>query len=85
MQRRRTKLIITYELGNKLYINLTNRCSNSCDFCLRTAKANDLTHEEWKSDRDSGGVTSELWLEREPSVEEIIESLQEQHNNSLYM
>lgn len=69
-------MIITYELGNKLYINLTNRCSNSCDFCLRTAKANDLTHEEWKSDRDLGGVTSELWLEREPTVNEVVKSLE---------
>lgn len=68
-------MIITYELGDKLYINLTNRCSNACDFCLRTAKANELTHNEWKSDRDLGGVESELWLDREPTVEEVIESL----------
>lgn len=68
-------MIITYELGNKLYINLTNRCSNSCDFCLRTARANNLTHNDWKSDRDLGGVESELWLDREPTVEEVIESL----------
>ena len=68
-------MIITYELGNKLYINLTNRCSNACDFCLRTANANELTHDDWKSDRDLGGVESELWLDREPSVEEVIESL----------
>ena len=68
-------MIITYELGEKLYINLTNKCSNACDFCLRTAKANDLTHDDWKSDRDLGGVESELWLEREPTVEEAIESL----------
>lgn len=69
-------MIITYELGSKLYINLTNRCSNACDFCLRTAKANDLTHNEWKSDRDLGGVESELWLDREPTVEEVIDSLE---------
>ena len=68
-------MILTYELGNKLYINLTNRCSNSCDFCLRTAKANELTHNDWKTDRDLGGVESELWLDREPSVSEVIESL----------
>lgn len=68
-------MVITYELGEKLYINLTNKCSNACDFCLRTARANDLTHHDWKSDRDLGGVESELWLEREPTVEEAIESL----------
>lgn len=74
-------MIITYELGNKLYINLTNRCSNSCDFCLRTAKANSLTHDDWKSDRDLGGTGSELWLEREPTVEETIESLKSRDLN----
>lgn len=74
-------MIITYELGEKLYINLTNRCSNACDFCLRTAKANDLTHDDWKSDRDLGGVESELWLEREPTVEEAIESLKSRDLN----
>lgn len=68
-------MIITYKLGNKLYINLTNRCSNSCDFCLRTAKANELTHDDWKTDRDLGGAESELWLDREPTVDEVIESL----------
>lgn len=68
-------MIITYELGEKLYINLTNKCSNACDFCLRTARANDLTHDDWESDRDLGGIESELWLEREPTVEEAIESL----------
>ena len=29
---------ITYELGNNLYINLTNRCSNDCEFCVRNGK-----------------------------------------------
>ena len=24
-----------YVIGNKLYVNLTNRCSNACDFCVR--------------------------------------------------
>lgn len=68
-------MIITYKLGEKLYINLTNKCSNACDFCLRTAKENSLTHNDWESDRDLGGISSELWLEREPTVEEAIESL----------
>lgn len=70
-------MIITYILGNKIYINLTNRCSNSCDFCIRTAQANGLTHEQWKSDKDLGGVKSELWLEREPTTDEVIKSLSE--------
>ena len=25
----------TYPVGRGLYINLTNRCTNRCDFCIR--------------------------------------------------
>ena len=28
----------TYELDNNLYINLTNKCSNACEFCVRNGK-----------------------------------------------
>ena len=24
-----------YEIGGRLYANLTNRCSNACTFCVR--------------------------------------------------
>ncbi len=51
-------MTITYELGNSLYVNITNRCSNACSFCVR------LEHDGVNG-RDS------LWLDREPSVEEI--------------
>lgn len=44
-----------------LYINLTNRCDNDCVFCLRRTK------EMMKG--------SSLWLEREPTVEEVIAEL----------
>lgn len=30
--------ILVYELDNKIYINLTNRCTNDCIFCLRNDK-----------------------------------------------
>lgn len=51
-------MTITYELGNSLYVNVTNRCSNDCGFCVRN---------------EHNGVNGKdnLWLEREPSVEEI--------------
>ena len=26
---------ITYQIGNGVYINLTNKCSNDCVFCER--------------------------------------------------
>jgi TatD family-associated radical SAM protein len=51
-------MTIFYKLYDKLYINLTNRCSCACVFCLR----------------DSGkgvGDADTLWLPHEPSLEEI--------------
>ena len=55
-----TSLKITYEVGSGLYVNTTNRCSNSCDFCVRT------TAKDFYGD---------LWLEREPTKEEILEAI----------
>ena len=56
-------MVITYPLKSGLYVNLTNRCPCACVFCLR---------------QNSPGVfgTDSLWLEREPTVEEIIESIE---------
>ena len=51
-------LTITYEVENGLYINITNRCSNSCDFCIR-------------KNGDGAYGSDSLWLVREPTVEEI--------------
>ncbi len=51
-------MTITYELGNSLYVNITNRCSNACGFCLR-------------SKHDNVNGRDDLWLEREPTIDEI--------------
>lgn len=48
---------VTAEKLRGLYINLTNRCNNDCPFCLREKKI--MTAE------------NTLWLEREPTVEEV--------------
>ena len=55
--------IYVYTLGNKIYINLTNRCSNSGDFCIR------------RDHPDMDGQV--LWIKDEPTVEEVIEQLPE--------
>ena len=55
-------MTITYETGDGLYVNITNRCSNSCDFCIRK-----LGPGAYGSDS--------LWLDREPTVDEITESI----------
>mgnify|MGYP002341571657 CR=1 FL=1 len=62
-------LTITYTLGGKLYVNLTNRCPNACDFCLRT-------HGPGVGDAES------LWLDREPTRDEIWEDLSKRDLNA---
>ena len=52
-------MTILYEVYNNLYVNLTNKCPCACTFCLRQT-------------RDHMDDSGSLWLEREPSVEEII-------------
>ena len=48
-----------YTLGNSLYINLTNRCTNSCVFCVRS--------------QTDGMGGQRLWLEKEPDAEQVIQ------------
>lgn len=50
---------IAYEIRDSLYLNITNRCTNVCDFCIRNQ-----TGESVKGHN--------LWLEREPSAAELI-------------
>ena len=56
-------MTITYEYEGALYVNLTNKCNCSCEFCLRHGKAQGSIYTE-----DS------LWLEREPTKEEALDS-----------
>ena len=56
-------MTITYEYEGALYVNLTNRCNCACEFCLRQGKAEGSIYTE-----DS------LWLEREPTREEALDS-----------
>ena len=55
-------MTITYCVGDGLYVNMTNRCSNSCTFCERGLC-------------DAVGDAGSLWLEREPGREEILSSI----------
>lgn len=50
--------IIAYPIGGGLYVNLTNRCTNSCSFCVRTTTDFAMGYD--------------LWLEKEPTVEEAV-------------
>ena len=57
---------IVYWLGSSLYLNITNRCSNSCYFCFRKFK--------------TGIKEFNLKLEKEPTTEEVIEELRKVTN-----
>ena len=56
-------MTITYSYGDNLYVNTTNRCDMHCTFCLR-------------QDGDGVGEAESLWLEREPTKEEIWADIQ---------
>ena len=55
---------ITYEYGDNLYVNTTNRCNYHCEFCLR------------HNGHDGSIYTDNLWLKREPTREEILASIE---------
>jgi len=51
---------IAYEIRDSLYLNITNRCTNACEFCVRTQTNFVKGHN--------------LKLDSEPSVEELIDA-----------
>ena len=53
---------ITYLVGDSLYVNITNRCTNRCEFCIRNIA-------------DGAYGSDSLWLDSEPTEKEIIESI----------
>ena len=46
--------ILVYELDGKIYINLTNHCTNDCIFCLRKDKSDVKGQELWLDNEDFG-------------------------------
>jgi TatD DNase family protein len=52
---------ITYKIRDSLYLNITNRCTNKCGFCVRFQKNYVKGHN--------------LKLEKEPSAEELIKAI----------
>lgn len=57
------KQVIAYQIRDSLYLNVTNRCTNDCAFCVR--KSTDFVK----------GYN--LRLDHEPSAEEIMEAIGE--------
>ncbi len=55
-------MTITYPVKRGIYVNMTNRCPCACTFCLR-------------QNSDSVYGSDPLWLDREPTVDEVCQSL----------
>ncbi len=53
---------IVYERGKSLYLNITNRCTNACRFCIRFF--------------DNGVFGYDLMLVREPSYDDVVRELE---------
>ncbi len=52
IERRMMSNVLVYELENKIYINLTNRCTNDCIFCLRNDKDDVCGKTLWLKDEN---------------------------------
>lgn len=63
-------MTITYKLSNSLYLNITNRCPCNCTFCIR-------------HNGDGAYGSDSLWLEHQPTADEVIAALKE-HDLSSY-
>ena len=50
-----------YEFGDSLYLNITNRCPNRCEFCIRNVK--------------NGVSGNDLWLLKEPTYREMLDDI----------
>ena len=54
--------VFAYRLGEALYLNITNRCTFRCTFCVRNS-----------GDSFNG---SDLWLRHEPDADEVIAAIE---------
>jgi len=52
--------VFAYTIGHSIYLNITNRCTNDCVFCIRRTKE---------------GLGYDLWLEREPGLDELMKAM----------
>ena len=57
-------MTILYEVNNKAYLNITNKCPCACVFCIR-------------NNGDGAYGSDSLWLEHEPDFEEIKAAIDE--------
>lgn len=56
---------LAYHFGDGLYLNVTNRCTNACSFCIRNG-------------HDTVGDSDVLWIDREPDAAELFNALKDE-------
>ncbi|AEF94199.1 Radical SAM domain protein [Desulfotomaculum nigrificans CO-1-SRB] len=56
------QFIVSYQIQDSLYLNITNRCPNRCAFCIR---------------QTATGIGYNLWLEKEPTVQEVLAAVKD--------
>lgn len=59
--------IIAYPIGDGLYLNITNRCTNACSFCVRTTTDFSMGYD--------------LWIDREPTIDEVVADIKDKQVN----
>lgn len=62
-------MTILYEIENKLYINLTNKCPCDCIFCIR-------------NNGEGAYGSDSLWLEKDPTAQQTIAELDKKELDS---
>ena len=55
--------VYVYDFDGSTYINLTNRCNNACDFCIRKNKI--------------GIEGYDLWIEHDAAAQDVIDQLKQ--------
>ena len=64
-------MTVIYEVGTGLYVNMTNKCTNACDFCIRN--------------NGEGAYGSDpLWLEHEPEKEKVLADIEKNWSKGQY-
>ena len=58
-----------YVVDKNIYINLTNRCSNRCEFCVRYYDK---------------PIYGDLWIKSEPSADDVISILENEYDIAKY-
>jgi len=59
---KKKSMTLSYEVGEGLYLNITNKCPCNCTFCIR-------------NNGDGAYGSDPLWLEHQPTAGDVIENL----------